>query len=135
MMYISYRKGGAFMSNIGNKKTMSENLQYYIKRSGRTQREISEVVGVAPSTFNEWVKGNKYPRIDKIEILANYFGILKSDLIEDRLNNESHKKNDIAADIVIRLGSDLEFCECVKLLCKLDSNQIKSVKNMLSCLI
>ena len=50
---------------------------------------MAEVVGVAPSTFNEWVKAKKYPRIDKIEILANYFGILKSDLIEDRDRNNN----------------------------------------------
>ena len=72
------------MSNIGNKETFSKNLSYYVKRSGRDQKEIAEVVGVAPSTFNEWVKGKKYPRIDKIEMLANYFRILKSDLIEDK---------------------------------------------------
>ena len=72
------------MSSIGNKEIFSKNLSYYVKQSGRDQKEIAEVVGVAPSTFNEWVKGKKYPRIDKIEILANYFRILKSDLIEDK---------------------------------------------------
>jgi repressor LexA len=30
------------------------------------------------------LKAKKYPRIDKIELLANYFGISKSDLIENR---------------------------------------------------
>lgn len=75
------------MSSIGNKEIFARNLSYYVKQSGRDQKEIAEVVGVAPSTFNEWVKAKKYPRIDKIEILANYFGVLKSDLIEE------HKKN------------------------------------------
>lgn len=73
------------MSNIGNKETFARNLSYYLNKCGRDQKEVAEVVGVAPSTFNEWVKAKKYPRIDKIEILANYFGILKSDLIEDKV--------------------------------------------------
>ena len=72
------------MTSIGNKSVMAKNLTYYVNRSGKTQKELSEIVGVATSTFNDWMKGKKYPRIDKIEILANYFGILKSDLIEDR---------------------------------------------------
>lgn len=72
------------MSNIGNKETFAKNLSYYLDRCGRDQKEVAEIVGVAPSTFNEWVKAKKYPRIDKIEILANYFGILKSDLIEEK---------------------------------------------------
>ena len=77
------------MSNIGNKETFSKNLSYYVKVSGRDQKEIAEYVGVAPSTFNEWVKAKKYPRIDKIEKLANYFGILKSDLIENKTEKSS----------------------------------------------
>lgn len=72
------------MSNIGNKEVFARNLLYYLKLSGRDQKEVAEYVGVAPSTFNEWVKAKKYPRIDKIEKLATYFGILKSDLIEDK---------------------------------------------------
>ena len=71
------------MSNLGNKEVFAKNLAYYLERSGKDQKEVAEVVGVAPSTFNEWMKAKKYPRIDKIEMLANYFGILKSDLIEE----------------------------------------------------
>ena len=70
------------MSNLGNKEIFAKNLAYYLEKSGRDQKEVAEFVGVAPSTFNEWMKAKKYPRIDKIEILSNYFGILKSDLIE-----------------------------------------------------
>ena len=70
------------MSNIGNKEIFAKNLAYYLEKSGKDQKEVAEVIGVAPSTFNEWTKAKKYPRIDKIEMLANYFGILKSDLIE-----------------------------------------------------
>ena len=70
------------MSNIGNKEIFAKNLAYYLEQSGKDQKEMAEIVGVAPSTFNEWMKAKKYPRIDKIEMLANYFGILKSDLIE-----------------------------------------------------
>ena len=71
------------MSNIGNKETFAKNLSFYIDKHGKEQKEIAEVIGVAPSTFNAWVKGKKYPRMDKVELLANYFNILKSDLIEE----------------------------------------------------
>jgi transcriptional regulator with XRE-family HTH domain len=72
------------MSNIGNKETFAKNLVYYLSICGREQKEVAEDIGVPTSTFNEWVKGKKYPRIDKIEKLANYFKIKKSDLIEDK---------------------------------------------------
>lgn len=90
------------MSKIGNREVFSRNLSYYITISGRDQKEIAKALDVAPSTFNEWVKGKKYPRIDKIEMLANYFGILKSDLIEDK-----NDKKDISNTITITDGEQL----------------------------
>ena len=72
------------ITDLGNKEVFARNLAYYMERRGKNQKEMSEIVGVATSTFNNWMKAQKYPRIDKIEILADYFGILKSDLIEDK---------------------------------------------------
>ena len=77
------------MSNIGNKETFAKNLLYYLEWSGKNQKEVAEAIGVTPASLNEWIKGKKYPRIDKIEMLARYFGILKSDLIEDKGSNRS----------------------------------------------
>jgi transcriptional regulator with XRE-family HTH domain len=51
---------------------------------GKTQKELAEIVGVSAPTMNEWLKAKKLPRMGKIEILANYFGCEKSDLIEDK---------------------------------------------------
>ena len=81
------------MSNIGNKEIFAKNLAHYLERSGKDQKEMAEIVGVAPSTFNEWMKAKKYPRMDKIEILANYFGFLKSDLIEEA-GEEGHSPSE-----------------------------------------
>ena len=67
-----------------SKEVFAENLRYYMESRGKNQKELAEIVGVSAPTMNDWLKAKKYPRIDKIEILANYFGILKSDLIEDK---------------------------------------------------
>lgn len=72
------------MSNIGNKEVMAKNLKYYIEQYGKDRRELADAWGFPYSTVTEWINGKKYPRIDRIEIMAEYFGILKSDLIEDK---------------------------------------------------
>ena len=72
------------MTSIGNKEILSKNLKYYIERSGKDRRELAEAWGFPYSTVTDWINGNKYPRIDRIEIMADYFGILKSDLIEEK---------------------------------------------------
>mgnify|MGYP000250745067 len=40
-------------------------------------------------TFSDWVNAKTYPRIDKIELMANYFGVTKADLVEDH-SSRSH---------------------------------------------
>ena len=122
------------MSNIGNKEIFAKNLTYYIERSGKSKKELSEIVGVAASTFNEWTKGKKYPRIDKIEIMADYFGILKSDLIEDKPkeHRETQKKNDILSDIVLKMNEDAELLEMVEALSNLGFEQREAVKSVLN---
>ena len=87
-------------SNLGNKEIFAKNLSYYVGRSGRDQKEIAEAIGVAPSTFNEWIKAKKYPRMDKVEMLASYFGILKSDLIEDKSEENSNTNTGVNNGII-----------------------------------
>lgn len=121
------------MSNIGNKETMSKNLKYYIERSGKDRRELAEIWGFPYSTVTEWINGRKYPRIDRIEVMADYFGILKSDLIEEKTeeHREMQKKNDTLTDIVLRLRTDDIFLEAVESLYKMDSDKLSSLLTLL----
>ena len=70
------------MSDLGNKDIMSKNILKYMEANHKTRNDMCDALGVKYTTFTDWVKGKTYPRIDKIELMANYFGILKSDLIE-----------------------------------------------------
>lgn len=121
------------MTNLGNKEVMAKNLKHYVSRSGKTQKEIAAIVGVAPSTFNDWLKAKKYPRIDKIEILSDYFGVLKSDLIEEKPAEHKmmQKNNDAIADIIVRMRIDDEFLSLVLALSKMDSIKLASLSAFL----
>ena len=69
------------------KAIFSENLNSYIAKSEKTQLEIAKSIGVSPQTFNTWCKGVAIPRMGKVQALADYFNINKSDLIEDKKLN------------------------------------------------
>ena len=71
------------MSNLGNKEIMAKNIKAYMEQKNVTRQDICDALGFKYSTFSEWVNGNAYPRIDKIEMMANYFGVSKADLVED----------------------------------------------------
>jgi len=80
------------MSGLGNKEIMSKNIRFYMEKFDKDRNQVCKDLGFKYTTFADWVNGNKYPRIDKIEMLANYFGIQKSDLIEDKCENEKSSK-------------------------------------------
>ncbi len=67
-----------------NRNVFAENLQYYMNERNVSRKEISDALDISYFTVTSWVNGKKYPRMDKVELLADYFGILKSDLIEER---------------------------------------------------
>ena len=116
-----------------SKEVFAKNLRYYMENRGKNQKELAEIVGVSAPTMNDWLKAKKYPRIDKIEILAKYFGILKSDLIEEKTDEhrEMQKKNDTLSDIVIRMQTDDVFLAAVESLYKLDQKKLSSILNLL----
>ena len=76
------------MSNLGNKKTFAKNLNYYMVKNQKNRRDISRDLKIPYTTVTSWCTGEFYPRIDKIEQLANYFCINKSDLVEEKKISE-----------------------------------------------
>nr|WP_297968804.1 S24 family peptidase [uncultured Mogibacterium sp.] len=79
-------------TQLGNKKIMAKNIQYYMDLYNKTRNDICHDLGIKYTTFADWIKANTYPRIDKIELMANYFNIEKSDLIEE------HNKEFVQSD-------------------------------------
>lgn len=69
---------------LGNKEVMAKNINKYMKLNKISRNKMSEALGVSYSTLSDWVNAKTYPRIDKIEMMANYFGVSKSDLVEDK---------------------------------------------------
>ena len=74
---------------MDNKNVFASNLKRYMEVKGKTRNDISEALGISYFTVSDWVNGKKYPRMDKVEMLANYFDIQKSDLIELKEENNS----------------------------------------------
>lgn len=83
------------MNEIEQKQVFAENLNHYIESREKTQLEIANSIGVSPQTFNTWVKGIAIPRMGKIQKLADYFRINKSDLIDMRTDSDRLPSNAI----------------------------------------
>ncbi len=69
--------------NSMNLEVFTRNFNRYLTLSGKKQIEVALAVDVSTGTICDWKKGRSYPRMDKIQALADFFGIQKSDLVED----------------------------------------------------
>ena len=119
--------------SIGNKEVLARNLKKYIAKSGKDRSDIAREVGLPYSTVTDWVNGKKYPRISNIEKLATYFGVSKSELIEDY--EEIKKDNDRLATIIVKLRINKELLDVVEKLLSLDKTKLESLSRLLDTFI
>lgn len=91
------------MNDLGNKKIMADNILYYMNLNGKTRNDLCNDLGFRYTTVTGWLTGQKYPRIDKIEMMANYFGITKANLVEQR-DYATAPRDSLEVEIVERLG-------------------------------
>lgn len=94
------RKGAIIMKDKSSNDIFASNLRYYLEKRGYIQADLARNIKVSTGTVADWCTGRNHPRMDKVELIADFLGIQKSDLIEERctkLNNDNI--NEIAKDI------------------------------------
>ena len=105
---------------IENKEIFANNLSFYMEQKGVDRNTLCTDLDLKYTTVRDWLKGITYPRIGKIELLANYFNINKSDLIENKIStaqpsdsllekitNTARKLNTDNKKIVLRTSEEL----------------------------
>lgn len=69
------------------KEIMANNLKKQLKRKGISQTMMARDLNIPEMTVSNWVKGKTYPRPDKIQLMADYFGITRTQLTEESPSN------------------------------------------------
>lgn len=75
------------MSDELQKRIFAKNLNKYLSIKNKTQKEVADAIQVSPQTFNTWCQGIALPRMGKVQLLSDYFGIGKSDLLDEKEEN------------------------------------------------
>lgn len=77
------------------RKIFSENLLSLLHQKGIDQKQLALDLNISPASVTHWIKENKYPRISRIEEIAEYFDVPMSRLTEDQ--NKVEEQDTIAA--------------------------------------
>lgn len=96
------------MTDDEQKKIFSKNLNHYVYISGKQQKEIADLLQFNPKTFNGWCTGLSMPTMGKVQKIADYFGIGKSDLLEDKSTLlEKERKKGVVINVLGRVAAGL----------------------------
>ncbi len=95
------------MTDEEQKAVFAKNLNKYLRLSNKSQKEVADSIGVLTSTFNTWCQGVALPRMGKVQKLADYFGIGKSDLIDDKPFSNVTTKKGIVINVLGRVAAGI----------------------------
>lgn len=92
---------------LGNKEVMANNITKCMEMHNKSRQEMCTALGVKYTTFSDWVNAKTYPRIDKIELMANYFGISKASLVE--LEHFHKKSKGVEIPVLGRVAASVPY--------------------------
>ena len=118
-----------------SREVFAANLRALMGKTGKSRKDVSESIGVSYFTFSDWCNGKKYPRIEKIEALAQYFDVSVSELVGDTNTNQQFAPNrndkDDVLGIILRLHTDRDFLDVVEKMSMLNSDKLNALRNLL----
>lgn len=71
------------MSDKDEKIVFANNLREILNEKGVSQQTLADNIGVSKSAVSFWLSGQKYPSPGKIQKIADYLGVRKSQLIDE----------------------------------------------------
>ncbi|HGI7714142.1 TPA: XRE family transcriptional regulator [Streptococcus pyogenes] len=107
-------------NSLGNKKIMASNIRRHLDSLGLNVKDFATLMNFKYTTVLDWVNAKTYPRIDKIELMANYFKVDKSDLVErytpstsllQQINDTVVQLTPSNQKIVLRTSEELLECQ------------------------
>lgn len=81
------------MSNENIKQLFANNLKKIMNEKGKNQSDIVKDLQFRQATVSDWINGKKYPRMNKVEMLAKYFNVPITALVDKHVNNDLPELN------------------------------------------
>lgn len=65
------------------RRVFANNLKSCLQEKGVTQKEVAEALGLSQGALSDWMSLRRTPGMDRVQRLAEYFGVEMSDLVEE----------------------------------------------------
>lgn len=99
-------KNGFGIDEEAYKKIFAKNLRDWMYVRDVSQRELADKLGVSPTIVSAWCRGEKSPRMTKVDMICQVLNISRSELMLDKNEAPAPTDEDIAlAQQIARLDS------------------------------
>lgn len=119
------------MTDEKQRKVFAHNLRMYISASGKQQKEIADKLGFNQKTLNGWCNALSVPTMGKVQALADYFGIRKSDLLDEHPEEEPYCMDNEARELAEFLHHNPTYRVLFEASRKVKPEDIEFVKQMI----
>lgn len=114
--------------------TISENIRFFRKKMKFTQKQLSELSGIATITLQQYELGKRNPRIDNLQKIANALNIKLSDLVcPNETIKEFHAENGAEITNTLTKNQDGKLSKITEI--KVHSNSAPECKILEEALI
>ena len=136
--YLNFGKHRCIIKILkgGEQMLVGEKIRNARLNRRMTQEELGNAIGVQKSAIAKYEKGRVVNiKRSTLKKLSDVLGIAPSELIFDEYMKEEQKKNDIQADIILRMRTDTDFMTAVETLYNLEKDKLQSINQMLNTFI
>lgn len=110
------------MENNSTNKAFARNLRACMERKNITRADLARSMDCGYMTVSDWYKGNKFPRLDRLQWLADYFGVTVPDLVNE---------NGIDFDEIELRSKKTNICEVVQ---RMDDKHLRLLEQYIKIL-
>ncbi len=106
-----------------------------LNEKGVTAYKVGKATGIAGSTFTDWKNGRSVPKQEKLQKIADFFGVSLEYLMTGKDTQPDYLYSDENADLLIeitnKINADADFAKRLEHYMSLLSENKKSVDDMI----
>lgn len=93
---------------MGSKDNLSYRIREALKKSGKTQKQVADEIGITAVSMCRYVKGKRVPGAKNLHMLANSLNVCESWLLTGDMPFDTHIEMiiDYTTD-----GTDYQYCD------------------------
>ena len=122
------------MSEDTIRQIFAKNLNYYLKKNEKTQADLVKYIGISSSTVSNWCTGQKMPRADKIQSIANWLHIEIGDLMQEKESEDRYYINEETAEMAQQIFENKDLRVLFDAAKDADPEDLQTVHSMLLAL-